>query len=166
MFNFRSTSELENFQNLILKYASKRNSYKHWHLPYTSFCSIYVKAINIYRQFTLYKNICYHYTNEIDLIVPSLFVKTARPQCALWSRAANSSPARYAGGLYEFLFEAYLRIKFWKFSNSDVLLKLNIYTIHQTAFKMSTLQQCPQPHCQVSSLWSHTHIVKWALYGP
>jgi hypothetical protein len=28
MFNFRSTSELENFQNLILKYASKRNSYK------------------------------------------------------------------------------------------------------------------------------------------
>jgi hypothetical protein len=27
MFNFRSTSELENFQNLILKYASKRNSY-------------------------------------------------------------------------------------------------------------------------------------------
>jgi hypothetical protein len=36
---------------------------------------------------------------------------------------------------------------------------------HQTAFKMSTLQQCPQPHCQVSSLWSHTHIVKWALYG-
>jgi hypothetical protein len=37
---------------------------------------------------------------------------------------------------------------------------------HQTAFKMSTLQQCPQPHCQVSSLWSHTHIIKWALYGP
>jgi hypothetical protein len=36
----------------------------------------------------------------------------------------------------------------------------------QPAFKMSTLQQCPQPHCQVSSLWSHTHIVKWALYGP
>jgi len=28
MFNFRSTSELENFHNLILKYASKRNSYK------------------------------------------------------------------------------------------------------------------------------------------
>ena len=25
---------------------------------------------------------------------------------------------------------------------------------HQRAFKMSTLQQCPQPHCQVSSLWS------------
>ena len=25
---FESTSELENFQNLILKYASKRNSYK------------------------------------------------------------------------------------------------------------------------------------------
>ena len=98
-------------------------------LPYTSFCSIYVKAINIYRQFTLYKNICYHYTNEIDLIVPSLFVMTARPQCALWSRAANSFLAQYAGGLYEFLFEAYLRIKFWKFSNSDVLLKLNIYKI-------------------------------------
>ena len=36
----------------------------------------------------------------------------------------------------------------------------------QTAFKMSTLQQCPRPHCQVSSLWSHNHIVKWALYGP
>jgi hypothetical protein len=49
---------------------------------YTSFCSIYVKAINIYRQFTFYKNICYHYTKEIDLIVPSLFVTTARPQCA------------------------------------------------------------------------------------
>ena len=31
---------------------------------------------------------------------------------------------------------------------------------HQTAFKMSTLQQCPQPHRQVGSLWSHTHIVK------
>ena len=28
MFNFRSTLELENFQKLILKYASKRNSYK------------------------------------------------------------------------------------------------------------------------------------------
>jgi len=28
MFNYRSTSELANFQNLILKYASKRNSYK------------------------------------------------------------------------------------------------------------------------------------------
>ena len=28
MFNFRSTSELENFQNLILKYASKGNLYK------------------------------------------------------------------------------------------------------------------------------------------
>jgi hypothetical protein len=41
----------------------------------------------------------------------------------------NSFLARYAGGLYEFLFEAYLRIKFWKFSNSDVLLKLNIYKI-------------------------------------
>jgi hypothetical protein len=49
---------------------------------------------------------------EIYLIVPSLFVMTARPQCALWSRAANSFLARYAGGLYEFLFEAYLRIKF------------------------------------------------------
>jgi hypothetical protein len=49
--------------------------------------------------------------------------------CALWSRAANSFLARYAGGLYEFLFEAYLRIKFWKFSNFDVLLKLNIYKI-------------------------------------
>jgi len=36
----------------------------------------------------------------------------------------------------------------------------------QTAFKMSTLQQCPQPHCEVSSLWSHTNIVKWGLYGP
>jgi hypothetical protein len=101
----------------------------HWHLPYTSFCSIYTKAIDIYRQFTLYKNICYHYTNEIYLIVPSLFVITARPQCALWHRAANSFLARYAGGLYEFLFEAYLRIKFWKFSNSDVLLKLNIYKL-------------------------------------
>jgi hypothetical protein len=54
---------------------------------------------------------------------------TAWPQCALWSRAANSFLARYAVGLYEFLFEAYLRIKFWKFSNSDVLLKLNIYKI-------------------------------------
>ena len=105
------------------------NKFQKVWLPYTSFCSIYVKAINIYRQFTLYKNICYHYTNEIDLIVPSLFVMTARPQCALWSRAANSFLARYAGGLYEFLFEAYLRIKFWKFSNSDVLLKLNIYKI-------------------------------------
>ena len=93
------------------------------------FCSIYVTAINIYRQFTFYKNICYHYTKEIDLIVPSVFVMTARPQCALWSRAANSFLARYAGGLYEFVFEAYLRIKFWKFSNSDVLLKLNIYKI-------------------------------------
>jgi hypothetical protein len=101
----------------------------HWHLPYTSFCSIYAKATNIYRQFTLDKNICYHYTNEIYLIVPSVFVMTARPQCALWSRAANSFLARYAGGLYEFVFEAYLRIKFWKFSNSDVLLKLNIYKI-------------------------------------
>ncbi len=105
------------------------NKFQKVWLPYTSFCSIYVKAINIYRQFTLYKNICYHYTNEIDLIVPSLFVMTARPQCALWSRAANSFLARYAGGLYEFLFEAYLRIKFWKFSNSDVLLKLNINKI-------------------------------------
>jgi len=28
MFNFRSTSELNIFHNLILKYASKRNSYK------------------------------------------------------------------------------------------------------------------------------------------
>jgi hypothetical protein len=28
MFNFRSTSELENLQNFILKYASKMNSYK------------------------------------------------------------------------------------------------------------------------------------------
>ena len=28
MFNFRSTSELENFQHFILKYASKKNSYK------------------------------------------------------------------------------------------------------------------------------------------
>jgi len=37
---------------------------------------------------------------------------------------------------------------------------------NQGAFKMSTLQQCPQPHCQESSLWSHTHIVKWALYDP
>jgi hypothetical protein len=101
----------------------------HWHLPYTSFCSIYAKATNIYRQFTLDKNICYHYTNEIYLIVPSVFVMTARPQCALWSRAANSFLARYAGGLYEFVFEAYLSIKFWKFSNSDVLLKLNIYKI-------------------------------------
>jgi hypothetical protein len=103
MFNFRSTSELENFQNLILKYASKGNLYKPpayrarnelaalgHNAPYTSFCSIYVKAINIYRQFTFYKNICYHYTKEIDLIVPSLFVTTARPQCALWPRAANS----------------------------------------------------------------------------
>jgi hypothetical protein len=88
-----------------------------------------LKAINIYRQFTLYKNICYHYTNENYLIIPSLFVMTARPQCALWSRSANSFLARYAGDLYEFLFEAYLRIKFWKFSNSDVLLKLNIYKI-------------------------------------
>jgi hypothetical protein len=71
----------------------------------------------------------YNYTNEIYLIAPSLFVMTARPQCALWSRVANSFLARYAGGLYEFLFEAYLRIKFCKFSNSDVLLKLNIYKI-------------------------------------
>jgi hypothetical protein len=47
----------------------------------------------------MFNNICYHYTKEIDLIVPSLFVKTARPQCALWSRAANSFLARYAGGL-------------------------------------------------------------------
>jgi hypothetical protein len=54
---------------------------------------------------------------------------TARPQCALWPRAADSFLARYVGGLYEFLFEAYLRIKFLKFSNSDVLLKLNIYKI-------------------------------------
>ena len=28
MFNYRSTPELANFQNLIRKYASKRNSYK------------------------------------------------------------------------------------------------------------------------------------------
>ena len=82
----------------------------------------------------MYKNICYHYTNEIYLIVPSLFVMTARPQCALWSRVANSFLARYAGGLYEFLFEAYLRIKFCKFSNSDVLLKLNIYKILYDAY--------------------------------
>jgi hypothetical protein len=50
------------------------NKFQKVWLPYTSFCSIYVKAINIYRQFTLYKNICYHYTNEIDLIVPSLLL--------------------------------------------------------------------------------------------
>jgi hypothetical protein len=55
--------------------------------------------------------------------------RTARPQCALWSRAANSFLARYAGGLYKFPFEAYLKIKFWKFSNSDVLLKLNILVL-------------------------------------
>ena len=79
------------------------------------------KAIDIYRQFTLYKNLCYHFTNEIYLIVPSLFVMTARPQCALWSKAANSFSARNAGGLYEFLFEAYLRIISWKFANSHVL---------------------------------------------
>ena len=96
----------------------------HWHLPYTFLCSIYAKAMNICRQFTLYKKICYHYTNEIYLIVPSLFVMTARPQGALWSRAANSFLAWYAGSLFEFLFEAYLRIRFWKFPNSDVLLKL------------------------------------------
>ena len=24
----------------------------------------------------------------------------------------------------------------------------------KTTFKMRTLEQCPQPHCQVSSLWS------------
>jgi hypothetical protein len=101
----------------------------HWHLPYTSCCSIYAKATNVHRQFTLCKNICYHYTNEIYLIVPSLFVMTARSQCALWSRAANSFLARYAEGLYQFLFEAYLRFKFWNLSNSDVLLKLNIYKI-------------------------------------
>jgi hypothetical protein len=47
-------------------------------------------ALYGHRQFTFYKNICYHYTKEIYLIVPSLFVTTARPQCALWSRAANS----------------------------------------------------------------------------
>ena len=118
----------ENSWVLDLCPANENIFQKVW-LPYTPFCSIYVKAIDINRQFTLYKNICYHYTNEIDLIVPSLFVITARPQCALWSRTAISFLAWYTGGLYEFLFEAYLRIKFWKFSNSDVLLKLNIYKI-------------------------------------
>jgi hypothetical protein len=44
------------------------------------------------------EGICYHYTNEIYLIVPSLFVMTARPQCALWSKAANSFLALYGGG--------------------------------------------------------------------
>jgi hypothetical protein len=42
---------------------------------------------------------------RIYLIVPSLFVMNVRPQCALSSRAANLFLARYAGGLYEFLFE-------------------------------------------------------------
>jgi hypothetical protein len=54
-------------------------------LPYTSFGFIYAKAIDIYRQFTLHKTICYHYTNEFYPIVPALFVMTAQPQSALWS---------------------------------------------------------------------------------
>jgi hypothetical protein len=77
----------------------------HWQLPYTSFGFIYAKAIDIYRQFTLHKTICYHYTNEFYPIVPALFVMTAQPQSALWSRVANSFIARYAGGLYEFPFK-------------------------------------------------------------
>ena len=32
--------------------------------------------------------------------------------------------------------------------------KQTTHKCRQPAFKMSTLQQCPQPHCQVSSLWS------------
>ena len=40
----------------------------------------------------------------------------------------HSSPCTVEASTNSFL-ETYLRIKFWKFFNSDVLLKLNIYTI-------------------------------------
>jgi hypothetical protein len=85
-----------------------------------------LKAINIYRQFTLYKNICYHYTNENYLIIPSLFVMTARPQCALWSRSANSFLARYAGDLYEFLFEDKILKVFQLWCTSEIKHLQNI----------------------------------------
>jgi hypothetical protein len=89
----------------------------HWSRRTTIIQDLLVRR---YRQCSFYKNICYHYTKEIDLIVPSLFVTTARPQCALWPRAANSFLARYAGGLYKFPFEADLSI---------VLAWLGIYVL-------------------------------------
>ena len=42
----------------------------------------------------------------------------------LWSRVAKRFLTLYDGGLYECLFDAYIRIKFWKNSSSSVLLKL------------------------------------------
>jgi hypothetical protein len=114
MFNFRSTSELENF-------------------PYTSFCSIYAKAFDIYRQFTLYKNICYHYNGLASTSSSGLFMV--------------SHPHRQVGSL-------------WSHTH---IVKWALYGLTPTL--SSELFMVSHPHRQVSSLWSHTHIVKWTLYG-
>ena len=59
----------------------------------------------------------------VYLVLPSLLTSPCLWQWALLSRAANRLRALYDTGLNEWRFNAYFRIKFWKFSSSAVLLK-------------------------------------------